>query len=258
MNPGLDRSALLADCRCQLQALAAEVDATRRDAGFRAALETMAMFWRYSPFNTWVIQRMRPNATRVAGRRLWEKLGRTVNDGEEPIFIFAPTRAPYRFVAVPVFDQAQTRGADVPALDLLHRGPTSVYPLLERAAARLGINVYTDLSKPGVLGLSRGGVIEIAPKLPPRERVAVLAHELGHELLHQVDRRKHPDHSLRETEAEAVAFVVMTALGLPSKAATYIAWQGGTGKAVLASLGRIQRAARLVLSASETDDGKPR
>jgi hypothetical protein len=42
----------------------------------------------------------------------------------------------------------------------------------------------------------------------------------------------------------------MTALGLPSKAATYIAWQGGTGTAVLASLGRIQRAARAILLAT--------
>lgn len=255
MNPRLDRPALLADCRRQLQELAGDVDATRRDAGFRAALETMAMFWRYSPFNTWVIQSKRPNATRVAGRRLWEKLGRTLNDGEEPIFIFAPTRAPYRFIAVPVFDQAQTHGADVPTLDLLHRGPADSYQLLEAAAARLGIVVYYDLRRPGVLGLSRGGVIEIAPNLPPRERVAVLAHELGHELLDHVDRRKHPDHSLRETEAEAVAFVVMTALGLPSRAATYIAWQGGTGIAVLASLERIQRAARMILLATAPAEG---
>lgn len=91
----------------------------------------MAMFWRYSPFNAWVIRRQRPGATRVAGRRLWEKLGRTVLDGEDPIFIFAPTRAAYRFIAVPVFDEAQTSGSEIPTLDLLHLGPTDAYLWLE-------------------------------------------------------------------------------------------------------------------------------
>jgi hypothetical protein len=256
-QPRIERSQVLTDCRRHIEHLAAEVDATRRDAGFRATLAVISQFWRYSPANSWFIRFQRPTATRVAGRRLWEKLGRTVKPGEEPLWISAPVKASYRFIMVPVFDQGQTRGRRVPSLDLVLRGRTEKDRLLEGAAARLGIAVFNGVWRSDVAGLSRGGIIQIAEGLPPRERASVLAHELGHELLHQPapgrpgKRRRKLDHALRETEAEAVAFVVLNALGLPSKAATYIAWQGGTGTAILASLGRVQRAARTILLAAE-------
>jgi hypothetical protein len=63
-------------------------------------------------------------------------------------------------------------------------------------------------------GVSSGGKVTLLPDLPPAEHLAVLAHELGHELLHRGDRRTATTHTIRETEAEAVAFVVSTAIGL--------------------------------------------
>ena len=56
-------------------------------------------------------------------------------------------------------------------------------------------------------------------------------------------------HAQRETEAEAVAYVVLKALGLPSTAPGYIAWQGGDGQTIHRSMNRIQRAARRILVA---------
>jgi hypothetical protein len=54
------RSKALRDSlRAQLAALAADVDATRRDAGFQEALRTMAAFWRYSPVNQFLIRTQR-------------------------------------------------------------------------------------------------------------------------------------------------------------------------------------------------------
>jgi hypothetical protein len=47
----VDAAAARTSLRNRLQQLAAEVDATRRDEGFRAALRTMARFWRYSVLN---------------------------------------------------------------------------------------------------------------------------------------------------------------------------------------------------------------
>jgi hypothetical protein len=94
-----------------------------------------------------------------------------------------------------------------------------------------------------------GGTIRLRHRLPGRERAATLAHELAHEILHSM--RSRGEWSLRqvETEADATSYVVMRALGLPSKAPAYIAWHGGTGKLVLQSMKRVQRAARRILRA---------
>lgn len=97
------------------------------------------------------------------------------------------------------------------------------------------------------------------PRVRGLERVRWLAHELAHEVLHQAERtraealRRPPrerTHAERETEAEATAYVVLTALGIAPRSPTYIAWQGGTGEQVLRSLGRVQRAAREILVAA--------
>ena len=55
-----------------------------------AYLEVMARFHNYSFRNSWLILLQRPTATRVAGFRQWEKLGRNVKKGEKGIGIFAP------------------------------------------------------------------------------------------------------------------------------------------------------------------------
>ena len=57
--------------------------------------------------------------------------------------------------------------------------------------------------------------------------------------------------AVEETEADATAFVVLSALALEAPSPTYIAWQGGTGAQVLLSMGRTQRAARRILAAAE-------
>lgn len=257
--PKLDRKQLRDALRSHLARLASEVDATRRDAGFREALRTMAMFWRYSPFNQFAIRVQRPDATIVAGRRTWEALGRKVRAGERPIAVLAPTRRTFGYLAVPVFDVRQTRGRKVAVLRTALRGRSRHVRTLECAAATLGIEVSYKPQQTGIAATSHGGRIEVGPSLPGRERMRCLAHELAHEVLHQAERaralaRKRPvpalTHIQKETEAEATAYVVLAALGLQPPSPTYIAWQGGTGETVLRSLGRVQRAARRILDAA--------
>ena len=244
--------------------LAAAVDAKVRDEGFTEALRNMARFWRYSVLNQVFIRIQRPDATRVAGRLPWEAMGRKVKPGEEPMSILAPSKysgGATRFVPVPVYDIKQTRGRKLRELDLSLQGRSRHWRAMEQAAASLGIEVaYVHLQE-GVKGQSLGGRIEVVPGLRGQERTATLAHELAHEVLHQAeDRRretmKRPGprrtHAEVETEAEATAYVVMSVLGLPSRAPEYIAWQGGTGLAVLRSMTRVQRAAKAILVASET------
>lgn len=48
----------------------------------------------------------------------------------------------------------------------------------------------------------------------PAEEFSTLVHEIGHEMLHRGERRTLTTKSVRETEAEAVAFVICKAIGL--------------------------------------------
>jgi hypothetical protein len=216
----------------------------------------MATFWRYSPFNQFLIVLQRRNATRVAGRRAWESLGRKVKPGERPISVLAPTRAAYGYVEVPVYDVRQTRGRRLATLRTELRGRSRHVPTLLAAASRLAIPVERVAQPEGVAGRSFGGRIEVDPRLTTAEQVRVLAHELAHEVLHQQEReraaaRKRPPpewtHAEQETEADATAYVVLEALGLDAPSPAYIAWQGGEGRTVLRSMARIQRAAKRIL-----------
>src|SRR5260370_14228728 len=77
-------------------------------------------------------------------------------------------------------------------------------------------------------GSSGGGITLLAGQLPAEE-FSTLAHELAHELLHRGDRRGSTSRRIRETEAEAAAFVVSNAIGLQtgSAACDYIQlWDG--------------------------------
>jgi hypothetical protein len=81
----------------------------------------------------------------------------------------------------------------------------------------------------------------------------VLAHELSHEKLHRGDRRVETTKAMRETEAEAVAFVVCQAIGLDTNTAAvdYIKLYNGDRVTLCASLQFIQSTAAEILTALE-------
>jgi len=81
----------------------------------------------------------------------------------------------------------------------------------------------------------------------------VLVHEIAHELLHTGDRRANTSKTVRETEAEAVAFVVSHAIGLNTSTAAsdYIQLYSGNKETLLGSLELIQRAATEILAVVE-------
>jgi hypothetical protein len=255
-NPSRLRNQL----KAHLGDLAKQVDGRAQQKGFQDALRTMALFWRYTPLNQFLIRSQRPNATHVMARLKWEAIGRKVKEGEEPIEVLAPTTPGWAtsFIGVPVFDVRQTRGRRVAKLDLSLPGASQQWRRLEHAARALGVEVGYRTLPSGIRGWSLGGRIEVVPGLSGQERTAVLAHELAHEILHQAEGKRAAElarpgprrtKAEKETEADATAYVVLAVLGLPSKAATYIAWQGGTGQAVLKSMIRVQRAAKMILEA---------
>jgi hypothetical protein len=60
---------------------------------FARYLATLARFHRYSPKNVALIHAQNRDATRVAGYRAWQTLGRQVRKGERGIRIVVPYRA---------------------------------------------------------------------------------------------------------------------------------------------------------------------
>lgn len=85
----------------------------------------------------------------------------------------------------------------------------------------------------------------------PAEEFATLAHEVAHELTHRDERRASTSKRGRETEAEAVAFVVCRGIGLEtgSAAQDYIQLYKGDAKLLSERLEHIQQTAIQILNA---------
>jgi hypothetical protein len=96
--------------------------------------------------------------------------------------------------------------------------------------------------------MSSGGRIHLLHGLSPAMEFTTLVHEYAHELLHRADDRP-ASRDTRELEAEAVAFVVGTAVGLGVADASrdYIHLYHGDRETLVGSLNRIQRAASAIL-----------
>src|ERR1700678_3401538 len=102
--------------------------------------------------------------------------------------------------------------------------------------------------------MSYGGKIVLLPGQSPAEEFSTLVHELAHEMLHKAERRTATTKTVRETEAEAIAFVVGKTIGLDTgrASADYIHLYHGNAALLAESLEVIQRTSALILSAIET------
>ena len=251
-----------------LKALGDQLD-RGNSARLDAFLASMGKFHRYSFGNVMLIMAQRPDASRIAGFHTWKSLGRSVRKGEKGIMIIAPmtlrakegdgpeqqdTRPIVRFRVAHVFDISQTEGEPLPDLDRVQGDPGAALIRLESAVRAAGITLEDADDLGGADGLSKGGAIVLRSGLPPAERFSVLAHEWAHELLHRSDDR--PAKEVRETEAEAVAFVVSHAVGLEARSASadYIRLYNGDTKMLSSSLDRIQKAACIIIEAIHGDE----
>lgn len=224
-------------------------------------LRTMARFHQYSFGNVLLIATQKPDATQVAGFHAWRKLGRFVRKGEKGIGIIAPLvgkkdnaegEACVRgFRVVHVFDVSQTDGDALPGIRDVSGDPGAFTPTLRSIITGKGISLTYVEDLGGALGCSKGGAIEVKLGLTPAEEFLVLAHELGHELLHRRDDPSgRPSRDVRELEAEAVAFAVSSGIGLDASghSADYIGLYQGSKDLLLASLDRVQKVAAEILS----------
>jgi hypothetical protein len=102
--------------------------------------------------------------------------------------------------------------------------------------------------------MSYGGRIAILNGQSKAEEFSTLVHETAHELLHKAERRTATTKTVRELEAESVAFVVGKAVGLVtgSASADYIQLYQGNASMLAESLEVIQQTASVILAALES------
>jgi hypothetical protein len=159
----------------------------------------------------------------------------------------------FGFRACHVWDVSQTDGAELPEFATVQGEPKGYLTRLIQFVANQNIRLEYDSLIAPARGMSAGGKITLLPDLSPAEHLATLAHECAHELLHRGERRKETTHTVRETEAEAVAFVVCSAIGLDvnSASADYVLLHGGDKATLAESLAVIQQTASVILQAIE-------
>lgn len=249
-----------------LNRLATELEAGKSE-GLKSYLAAMGRFHQYSWNNVALIHSQRPDATRVAGFHTWHDLGRFVKKGEKGIAILAPmvvkarsqdvqtpgevqeTRHVAGFRTAYVFDVKQTDGRDMPRFATVQGDPKDFNEKLKQVIADHGIAVAYDPAIAPAQGVSSGGHIRLLPDMKPPEEFSVLVHELAHEMLHHRPEAASLPKTVRETQAEAVAHVVASGVGLDTNhaAADYITLYNGDKKTLAESLATIQATASRIL-----------
>ena len=256
-----------------VQALIEQLEQGHSEA-LTAYLTAMGRFHTYSFGNILEIARQKPDATRVAGLYAWNQLGRKVKKGERGIRILAPMIGIRRkkdedaekdirtqnqavlvgFRAAYVFDVSQTEGAELPEFSERVSGSAGEFRdrLVDFVIAQ-GIALEFKESIAPALGMSYGGKIALLPGQSSAEEFSTLVHELAHEMLHKAERRTATTKTVRETEAEAVAFVVGKTIGLETgrASADYIHLYHGNASLLTESLEVIQKTSAVILAAIE-------
>jgi hypothetical protein len=239
-------------------------------------LGVMSRFGHYSLSNQLLIYIQRPTATRVLGFHGWRKAGFIVRKGEKGIAIYAPIRSPgrrrpadaattertndtadateatpIRFRVAYVFDISQVdrlaeanAAVTIPLTDAVPPTPLACLELLKTFLAAEGLALHYAPLAPGHYGSTDGKTIVCAQGLAPHIEFATLVHETTHALLHFTGER--PDLTTRETEAEAVTYLLSEQLGLPDTGLSidYIRSYRGTNDTLQGSLERIRTTVR--------------
>jgi hypothetical protein len=259
--------------RENVQYLIQQLEAGHSEA-LTAFLDAMVHFHSYSFGNVLLIARQRPSATKVAGMRTWNEFGRRVKRGEKGIAILAPMIAKNRkkdsqksvtedtdanksallgFRRVYVWDEAQTEGAPLPTIGETTGEVGEYLDRLREFVSSRGITLEYSEDIAPALGVSYGGRIALLPGQTKAEEFTALVHESAHEFLHKAERRTATTKTVRETEAEAIAFVVSKAIGLSANtSASYIQLYHGNAELLMESLEVVQQTASVILSAIQT------
>jgi antirestriction protein ArdC len=271
------------------------VAAILTNADVRDYLKKIALFRKYSFGNTLFIVMQKPSATRVAGLKTWNRLGRYVKKGEKGIVIFAPMFGKQKrqepsdreqdlveeggeiderdgtrligFKAVYVYDIAQTDGAEI-TCDAL-QGSTD-FTVSEDLDVRSLFEWIRNVSPVPVKfrtisGSCRGyydalaDEIVLADSLTDLEKPKTLIHEIAHKLALSGSEHdmSHDERPMAEVIAEGAAFVVCSYLGIDTGARSfsYVAAWGKDLKKIMSWGSAVMRVANMIIDLF--DDRRP-
>ena len=240
------------------------IESTMTSDQFKAWLSTMAKFHKYSFNNQLLILAQKPEATRVAGYRAWQKnFNRQVVKGAKSIAIFGHPQTARKelerddgepeilewtwYPIVRVFDISDTKGDPLPDLDRTHVQDNSPearsnYDNLKQQILRSKIKIeeVEQINRLGQASKALGvfspkeNLIQIATGFGASwgELFKTLAHEVGHALYESLFTRRHEGHSyaFEECVVETSAMIVASHAGLdlaPYDASYVAGWSKG-------------------------------
>jgi antirestriction protein ArdC len=255
-------------------ALVEAVEAISTSDDWRAFLDFAGKLHSYSAQNRmWLFQQAMcrgwDDLGHVAGFRTWLSLGRHVRKGEHGMMVLAPVRfkvtgedgseswAVRGFKVEHVFAACQTDGdGEIPEpirpTLLAGAGPDGAWDALTALVESHGFTVERKALYPanGMTSMDTRKVV-VADRLEPAAAVKTLAHELAHVILHSDPSCDyHANRGRCEVEAESVAYLVCSELGLETDAYSfpYVAtWAAGAVKVVTAAADKAISCAREIV-----------
>lgn len=262
--------------RENVQFLIEQLEAGKSEA-LTAYLDAMVHFHNYSFGNVLAIARQKPQATNVAGMWSWNLLGRRVKRGEKGIAILAPligkpairrgtddneqessTPKPVLlgFRKVYVWDESQTEGEPLPEMEKVTGEVGAYLDRIREYVIAQGITLEYNEKIAPALGAAFGTTIRLLPGQTKPEEFTTLVHELAHLMLKHSERRTEITKTVRETEAEAIAFVIGKSIGLKTSTASadYISLYHGSAALLAESLELVQQNAAIILAAIRTEE----
>lgn len=259
----MNATTLMQEVEESLKELSKETDAVKQSAFFKQYLDTAQRFWQYSYRNQLLIHHALPSATRVAGFRAWQELGRNVTKGSKAIKILAPftkkvtqidpatmqekEQETTLFFPVSVFDISQTDGQPLPEVSIVVDGNnyqnflTSLVGFCEERQIKVD---FANLGVNGLYGYSTGGQIAVSNTESVNTQVNTILHEIAHEILHRNSQLSKKD---QEVQAEGTAYVVTKHFGLDNKSFNYLALYDANHDVIMANLKAIQEAAKQLI-----------
>jgi antirestriction protein ArdC len=265
------------------QQIAGAVETLVEAGAWRRMLDVASRFHDYSFGNQMLISLQRPDATRVAGYRAWQKLGRQVRKGERGIAILAPvtirlkgeeesqaggataaaadgteeaekSKVIQRFKVAHVFDIDQTDGDALPGLPNRLEGEAdqALWDKLAKLVVDRGYSLIRTAEGPDGYTSPKTKTVGVRAEFDPAHATMVLMHELAHIACGHVDEgydyRAH--RGAAEVEAQSVAYIVAAALGIDATAYStdyVIGWAEGDVALVRATAQKVTTVAREIL-----------
>lgn len=208
------------------------------EGNFRNYLDIVSKFHDYSLNNCMLIAFQMPGATYVAGYNDWKtKYKRHVKAGAKAIRIIAPVPCKFkteeinadgnketktiellRFKAVSVFDYSQTEGADFPELCKPLTATVEDYDkLIAKLMNAPAVPVTFKETGNEAHGYydRKNKLIVVRPNMSQAQTVKTMVHEIAHSILHD-DAFCDIPKNIKEVQAESVAYMVCSALGIDS------------------------------------------